>query len=249
LLLLRWGNFWLGNLYVGLHLNWDYTNHTINMCMPNYVAKALLRFNHPMPSSPQHSPHFCATPSTALKSNSLHPWTSPPLSLQPKPRTSSKSLARSFRTHKLLTALCLYPWAALRQPKLKPERQRYRICTNSSTMPAPTPMPMSNSWPAPCFSPSTATRHIYPSHKHVPAQVEISTSAASMTQPIRHPPTAPYKSPVSSSSMSCHPQLKLNLVPCSTSRKMPAVSGSHLKNLDICNLPLPSKPTTNALKA
>jgi hypothetical protein len=58
---------WSGELYVGLHLNWDYTNHTIDISMPSSVAKALLRFNHAMPSSPQHSPHFCAAPRYGAK--------------------------------------------------------------------------------------------------------------------------------------------------------------------------------------
>jgi hypothetical protein len=58
---------WSGNLYVGFHLHWDYAYRTVNISMPNYVAKALNRFNHAMSISPQHSPHFCATPQNVAK--------------------------------------------------------------------------------------------------------------------------------------------------------------------------------------
>lgn len=58
---------WTGDLYVGLHLNWDYTNRTVDISMPNYVAKALQRFNHVPPANPQHSPHFCAAPQYGAK--------------------------------------------------------------------------------------------------------------------------------------------------------------------------------------
>jgi hypothetical protein len=48
---------WEGSIFCGIHLKWDYTKRTVDLSMPNYVAKALKRFNHPPPSSPQHSPH------------------------------------------------------------------------------------------------------------------------------------------------------------------------------------------------
>jgi hypothetical protein len=57
---------WSGDLYVGLNLDWDYTNRTVEISMPNYVAKALLRFNHAV----LNSHHTSAPPrSTAPKSN------------------------------------------------------------------------------------------------------------------------------------------------------------------------------------
>jgi hypothetical protein len=53
---------WSGDLYLGLHLAWDYTNRTVDLSMPNYVEKALQRFNHVAPSAPQDSPHAWSKP-------------------------------------------------------------------------------------------------------------------------------------------------------------------------------------------
>jgi hypothetical protein len=47
---------WMGNLYVGITLHWDYLHRTVDMSMPGYVAKALQRFDIQAPNRPQHSP-------------------------------------------------------------------------------------------------------------------------------------------------------------------------------------------------
>jgi hypothetical protein len=48
---------WTGAKYLGLHLAWDYNAKHVDISMPQYVARALLRFDHPDPKTPQHSPH------------------------------------------------------------------------------------------------------------------------------------------------------------------------------------------------
>jgi hypothetical protein len=48
---------WEGTRYLGLTLDWDYTERQVHLSMPGYIAKALLRFAHPTPSKPQHQPH------------------------------------------------------------------------------------------------------------------------------------------------------------------------------------------------
>jgi hypothetical protein len=53
---------WTGSLYCGLTLNWDYTNRTVDLSMPNYVAMALHKFQHPPPSRRQHAPHQWTRP-------------------------------------------------------------------------------------------------------------------------------------------------------------------------------------------
>jgi hypothetical protein len=53
---------WTGSLYCGLTLNWDYTNGTANLSMPDYVATALHKFQHPPPSRRQHAPHQWTRP-------------------------------------------------------------------------------------------------------------------------------------------------------------------------------------------
>lgn len=48
---------WKGNRYLGMTLEWDYDQHEVHLSMPGYVKEALIRFNHPQPSKPQHQPH------------------------------------------------------------------------------------------------------------------------------------------------------------------------------------------------
>ena len=51
---------WTGGKYIGITLDWDYAGRKVHLTMPNYLAKALERFNHPKPKRPQNSPHPCA---------------------------------------------------------------------------------------------------------------------------------------------------------------------------------------------
>jgi hypothetical protein len=51
-----------GKIFCGIHLDWDYTNRTVDLSMPDYVTKALARLRHPSPKKPQHSPHPYTTP-------------------------------------------------------------------------------------------------------------------------------------------------------------------------------------------
>jgi hypothetical protein len=53
---------WTGDIYVGLRLSWNYRDHYVDISMTEYVTKALLRFNHPNPTRPQHSPHAWTKP-------------------------------------------------------------------------------------------------------------------------------------------------------------------------------------------
>ncbi len=48
---------WMGNLYCGIKLNWDYDAHSLNIFMPGYIKKLLLKYMHKMPSKPQHCPY------------------------------------------------------------------------------------------------------------------------------------------------------------------------------------------------
>jgi hypothetical protein len=45
-----------GKLYCGITLNWDYNKRTLDISMPGYVQKQLIKYNHPGPKSPQHCP-------------------------------------------------------------------------------------------------------------------------------------------------------------------------------------------------
>jgi hypothetical protein len=71
---------WSGDLYLGINLLWDYNARTVDLSMPDYVGKALQRFNHPKPTRPQHAPHAWAKPQYGVKTQLTAPAdTSAPL--------------------------------------------------------------------------------------------------------------------------------------------------------------------------
>jgi hypothetical protein len=53
---------WDGARYCGLTLDWDYANRTVDISIPGYIERALMRFEHPPPTRPQHSPHAWTKP-------------------------------------------------------------------------------------------------------------------------------------------------------------------------------------------
>jgi hypothetical protein len=53
---------WGGTKYLGLQLKYDHIQRTCNISIPNYVATALHRFQHPFPKRPEHSPHALLKP-------------------------------------------------------------------------------------------------------------------------------------------------------------------------------------------
>ena len=48
---------WEGKLCCGIQLDWNYKERWVDISMPTYVREMLHRFNHPMPSRPEHAPH------------------------------------------------------------------------------------------------------------------------------------------------------------------------------------------------
>ncbi len=48
---------WTGNLYCGIHLDWDYKIRTVDISMPGYIAKKLQEYNHVISKAVQHCPH------------------------------------------------------------------------------------------------------------------------------------------------------------------------------------------------
>jgi hypothetical protein len=53
---------WLGGLYCGITLKWDYSNKHVDLSMPGYIHDALHKFQHPMPKRPQYAPHNWTVP-------------------------------------------------------------------------------------------------------------------------------------------------------------------------------------------
>jgi hypothetical protein len=52
---------WIGSLFYGVKLTRDYTNRTVDLHMPNYINKALLKYQHPALLKPQHAPYKAAS--------------------------------------------------------------------------------------------------------------------------------------------------------------------------------------------
>ena len=55
----RWYNVtvdWKDELYMGIKLEWDYANRTLDTHVPGFVKKALHKYQHPVPAKPQHAP-------------------------------------------------------------------------------------------------------------------------------------------------------------------------------------------------
>jgi len=48
---------WKGERYCGITIQWDYEGRKVHLAMPGYLPKALTRFKHPIPSTPQDQPY------------------------------------------------------------------------------------------------------------------------------------------------------------------------------------------------
>jgi hypothetical protein len=48
---------WAGELYCGLHIQWNYPKRHVNISMPGYIEAALHKFQHPSPTRAEDAPH------------------------------------------------------------------------------------------------------------------------------------------------------------------------------------------------
>jgi hypothetical protein len=48
---------WKGVFYCGISLERNYDKRYVNIAMPTYVAKQLLRYEHPHPTKPHYCPY------------------------------------------------------------------------------------------------------------------------------------------------------------------------------------------------
>ena len=71
---------WDGERYCGLTIKWDYRGRKVHLSMPEYLTKALLRFKHPTPTTPQDQPYPHVKPNYGSKTqHTAAEDTSPPL--------------------------------------------------------------------------------------------------------------------------------------------------------------------------
>ena len=48
---------WTCDLYCGINLKWNYNKRWLDISMPRYIKKLLLKYNNHMPTKPQHCPY------------------------------------------------------------------------------------------------------------------------------------------------------------------------------------------------
>ena len=69
-----------GNSYLGLTIDWNYAQGYVDIFMPDYVRKALHKFQHPVPRQTTHSPSKWTVPAYGSRIQYAKPSdTSPPL--------------------------------------------------------------------------------------------------------------------------------------------------------------------------
>jgi hypothetical protein len=68
-----------GDLFCGISLNWNYTQRWVELSMPGYVTKNLVRFERTKPPKPQNSPHPYTAPIYSTKKQMAETDDSPKL--------------------------------------------------------------------------------------------------------------------------------------------------------------------------
>jgi hypothetical protein len=71
---------WTGSLFCWVKLKWDYINPTVDLRMPDYISKALLKYQHQVPSKPQHAPYKVTTIQFGARVQTVTMDTTAPLS-------------------------------------------------------------------------------------------------------------------------------------------------------------------------
>jgi hypothetical protein len=64
---------WTGDLYCGITLKWNYEERWLDISMPGYIEKLLLKYKHRMPTKPQHCPYAPAPKQYGAKAHAPLP--------------------------------------------------------------------------------------------------------------------------------------------------------------------------------
>jgi hypothetical protein len=51
---------WMGLLFCGIKLTWDYEQRHVDCSIPRYIGTALKKYQHPTPATPQDAPYAAA---------------------------------------------------------------------------------------------------------------------------------------------------------------------------------------------
>jgi hypothetical protein len=58
---------WTGTRYIGMNMDWDYTQRQVHVSMLDYIPEALTRFRHRKPCTSQHQPYPHVKPNYGAK--------------------------------------------------------------------------------------------------------------------------------------------------------------------------------------
>jgi hypothetical protein len=109
---------WDAKQYCRLTFNWDYEGGKMHSSMPNYLAKALQRFQHPPPVKVQNQPYPHVKPNYGAREQFAKPEDTPPPSTKLARNLFRRFVAYSFSLHVALMA-DYYPPSA-HWPRSKP---------------------------------------------------------------------------------------------------------------------------------
>jgi hypothetical protein len=90
---------WTGESYLSLTLKWNYPAGYVDISMPDYVPKALAKFQHDHPKSAQHAPHQWTQPAYGQKVQYANSDQSPLLSKKDTQRVQSISGTFLYYAH------------------------------------------------------------------------------------------------------------------------------------------------------
>jgi hypothetical protein len=69
---------WNGSACCGLALEWDYKNRTVDLSIPGYIKAALHKYQHAVPTRPEHAPHTWNPPIYGAKTQYVEDETTSP---------------------------------------------------------------------------------------------------------------------------------------------------------------------------
>jgi hypothetical protein len=92
---------WLGDLYCGIKLRWNYNAHTVDISMPGYIKKLLQKYKHKMPNKPQHCLYTPAPKQYGAKAQA-------PIPTDISPKSSNEEIKE---IHRIVGSILYYPRA------------------------------------------------------------------------------------------------------------------------------------------